>query len=61
VRKLVSCLNRSLDQQRGREKRGGELTGEGEDGGASRIAHRRGEGGVAEAGARKEVPGATFL
>jgi hypothetical protein len=60
VRKLVSCLNRSLDQQRGREKRGGELTGEGEDGGASRIVHGRGEEGrgrgrCGEGGARGDL------
>jgi hypothetical protein len=35
ARKLLGSLNCSLDQRRGRERRGGELTGEGEDGGAS--------------------------
>jgi hypothetical protein len=45
VRKLLGSLNCSLDQWRGRERRGGELTGEGEDGGASRIALGRGEEG----------------
>jgi hypothetical protein len=43
VVKLVGQLNCSLDQQRGREKRGKGLTGEGEDGGASRIELGRGE------------------
>jgi hypothetical protein len=44
VRELFSSLNCSLDQRRGRERRGG-LTGEGEDGGALRIALGRGEEG----------------
>jgi hypothetical protein len=43
--KLVGQPNRLLDQKRGREKRGGGLTGEGEDGGASRIELGRGEEG----------------
>jgi hypothetical protein len=43
VRELLGSLNFSLDQQRGRGRRGGGLTGEGEDGGASRIALGRGE------------------
>jgi hypothetical protein len=33
--KLVGQPNCSLDEQRGREKRGGRLTGEEDDGGAS--------------------------
>jgi hypothetical protein len=54
VRKLLGSLNRSLDQRRGREKRGKT---------AALHELRSGEGrrGVAEAGAEKEVPGATFL
>jgi hypothetical protein len=57
----VSYLNRSRDQRRGREKRGGELTGEGEDGGALRIALGRGRRGMAEAGAGKKELGASLL
>jgi hypothetical protein len=54
----VSYLNRSWDQQR--EKRG-KLTGEGEDGGALRIALGRGRRGMAEAGAGKKELGASLL
>jgi hypothetical protein len=43
--KLVGQLNRSLDQQRGRGAEGKGLTGEGEDGSASRIELERGEEG----------------
>jgi hypothetical protein len=57
----VSYLNRSRDQRRGREKRGGKLTGEGEDGGAPRIALGRGRRGMAEAGAGKKELGASLL
>jgi hypothetical protein len=38
VRELLDSLDFLLDQRRGRERRG-ELTGEGDDDGASRIAH----------------------
>jgi hypothetical protein len=61
VRKLLGSLNCSLDQRRGREAGGGgELTGEGEDGGASRIALGRGEEGsgrgrCGEGGARGDL------
>jgi hypothetical protein len=43
-RELLSSLNCSVGQRRGRGRRGG-LTGEGEDGGAPRIALGRGEEG----------------
>jgi hypothetical protein len=60
VRKLLGSLNCSLDQRRGRERRGEELTGEGEDGGASRIALGRGKEGsgrgrCGEGGARGDL------
>jgi hypothetical protein len=59
VRELLSSLNCSLDQRRGRERRGG-LTGEGEDGGAPRIVLGRGEEGsgrgrCGEGGARGDL------
>jgi hypothetical protein len=60
MRELLGSLNFSLDQRRGRERRGG-LTGEGEDGGVPRIVLGRGEEGSGRAGAGKEVPGAAFL
>jgi hypothetical protein len=44
VRELLGSLNFSLDQRRGRERRGG-LTREGEDGGVPRIVLGRGEEG----------------
>jgi hypothetical protein len=44
VRELLDSLNFSLDQRRGRERRG-ELTREGEDGGVPRIVLGRGEEG----------------
>jgi hypothetical protein len=43
VRELLGSLNFSLDQRRGGGRRGGGLTGEGGDDGASRIALGRGE------------------
>jgi hypothetical protein len=57
VRELLGSLNLSLDQRRGRGRRGGGLTGAGGDGGASRIALGRGEeesgrGRCREGGAR---------
>jgi hypothetical protein len=61
VRKLVSCLNRSLDQQRGREKRGESSPERGKTAALRELRTGEGRRGVAEAGARKEVPGATFL
>jgi hypothetical protein len=59
VKELLGSLNCSLDQQRGRERRGG-LTGEGEDGSAPRIALGRGEEGSGrgrcrEGGARGDL------
>jgi hypothetical protein len=61
VRILVSYLNRSLDQQRGREKRG-KNSPEREK---TAVLRELGSGEerrvVAEAGAGKEVPEATFL
>jgi hypothetical protein len=44
VRELLGSLNFSLDQRRGRERRGG-LNGEGEDGGVPRIVLGQGEEG----------------
>jgi hypothetical protein len=60
VRELFSSLNCSLDQQRGRERRGDSP----ERGKTAVLCElRSGEGRkvVAEAGAGREVPGATFL
>ena len=61
VRELLGSLNCSLDQRRGRERRGKNSP----EGGKTAALHelRSGEGrrGVAEAGAGKEAPGATFL
>jgi hypothetical protein len=59
VRELLGSLNCSLDQRRGRERRGG-LTGEGEDDSALRIAFGRGEEGsgrgwCGEGGARGDL------
>jgi hypothetical protein len=59
VRELLGSLNCSLDQRRGRERRGG-LTGEGGDGGAPRIGLGRGEEGsgrgrCGEGGARGDL------
>jgi hypothetical protein len=60
VRELLSSLNCSLDQRRGRERRRKGLTGEGEDDSASRIGLGRGEEGggrgwCEEEGARGEL------
>jgi hypothetical protein len=61
VRELLGPLNFSLDQRRGRERRGEDSPERGKT--AVLCELRSGEGGkvVAEAGAGKEVPGATFL
>jgi hypothetical protein len=62
VRKLFGSLNCSLDQRRGRKRRGGENSPER---GKTAVLHelRSGEGRrvVTEDGAGKEGPGATFL
>jgi hypothetical protein len=59
VRELLGSLNFSLDQRRGRGRRGKGLTGEEDDDGASRIVlgegeERDGRGGCEEEGARGE-------
>jgi hypothetical protein len=60
VRELLGSLNFSLDQRRGRERRG-----DSPERGKTVVFHElcSGEGRkvVAEAGAGKEVPGAAFL
>jgi hypothetical protein len=60
VRELLGSLNCSLDQRRGRERRG-----DSPERGKMVVLHElcSGEGRkvVAEAGAGKEVPGAAFL
>jgi hypothetical protein len=61
VRELLGSLNFSLDQRRGRERRGEDSP----ERGKTVVFHelRSGEGRkvVAEAGAGKKVPGAAFL
>jgi hypothetical protein len=61
VAKLTSHSNFSLDHQRGREKRGRRLTGGKKTTTLLRLSSGEGERGVAEAGAGKEVLGATLL
>jgi hypothetical protein len=60
VRELLVSLNFSLDQRRGRERRGG-LTREGEEVVFHELCSGEGRKVVAEADAGKEVPGAAFL
>jgi hypothetical protein len=61
VKELLGSLNFSLDQRRGRERRGEDSP----ERGKTVVLHelRSGEGRklVAEAGAGKKVPGAAFL
>jgi hypothetical protein len=59
--KLVGQLNRSLDQQRGREKRGKGSPEREKTAALRELSSTEGRRVVAEAGAGKEVPGATFL
>jgi hypothetical protein len=60
-RKLLGSLNHSLDQQRGREKRGKNSPERGKTAALRELRSGEGRRGVVEAGAGKEVPGATFL
>jgi hypothetical protein len=61
VRKLLGSLNCSLDQQRGRERRGENSPERGKTAVLRELRSGEGRRVVAEAGAGKEVPGATFL
>jgi hypothetical protein len=61
VMKLVGQLNRSLDQQRGREKRGKGSPEREKTAALRELSSGEGRRVVAEAGAGKEVPRATFL
>jgi hypothetical protein len=60
-RKLLGSLNRSLDKRRGREKRGKNSPERGKTAALRELRSGEGRRVVAEAGAGKEVPGATFL
>jgi hypothetical protein len=60
-RKLLGSLNRSLDQRRGREKRGKNSPERGKTVALRELRSGEGRRVVAEAVAGKEVPGATFL
>jgi hypothetical protein len=59
--KLVGQLNHSLDQQRGRETRGKGSPEREKTAALRELSSGEGRRIVAEAGAGKEVPGATFL
>jgi hypothetical protein len=61
VRKLLGSLNCSLDQRRGRERRGENSLERGKTAVLRELRSAEGRRVVAEAGAEKEVPGATFL
>jgi hypothetical protein len=61
VRELLGTLNCSLDQRRGRGKRGKNSPERGKTAALRELRSGEGRRGVAEAGARKEVPGAAFL
>jgi hypothetical protein len=61
VRKLLGSLNCSLDQRRGRERRGENSPERGKTVVLRELCSGEGRRVVAEAGAGKEVPGATFL
>jgi hypothetical protein len=61
VRELLGSLNCSLDQRRGRERRGGDSPERGKTAVLHELCSGEGRKVVAEAGAGKEVPGATFL
>jgi hypothetical protein len=60
VRELLGPLNFSLDQRRGRERRG-DSPERGKTVALHELCSGEGRRGVAEAGAGKEVPGAAFL
>ena len=61
MRKLLGYLNRLLDQWRGREKRGKNLPEREKTAALRELGSGEGRRVVAEAGAEKEVPEATFL
>jgi hypothetical protein len=61
VRELLDSLNFSLDQRRGRERRGGTHRRGGKTVVFNELCSGEGRKVVAEAGAGKEVPGAAFL
>jgi hypothetical protein len=61
VRGLLGPLNFSLDQRRGRERRGEDSPERGKIAALCELRSGEGRRGVAEAGAEKEVPGAAFL
>ena len=61
MRELLGSLNFSLDQRRGRERRGEDSPERGKTAALCELRSGEGRRGVAKAGARKEVPGATFL
>ena len=61
VRELLGSLNFSLDQRRGRERRGEDSPERGKTVALHELCSGEGRRGVAEAGAGKEVPGAAFL
>ena len=61
VRGLLGPLNFSLDQRRGRERRGEDSPERGKTAALCELRSGEGRRGVAEADAGKEVPGAAFL
>jgi hypothetical protein len=61
VRELLGSLNFLLDQRRGRERRGKDSPERGKTAALRELRSGEGRRGVAEAGAGKEVPGASFL
>jgi hypothetical protein len=61
VRELFGPLNFSLDQRRGRERRGEDSPERGKTATLCELRSGEGRRGVAEADAGKEVPGAAFL
>ena len=61
VRKLLGYPNRSLGQQRGREKRGRDSPERGKTAALHELGSGEGRRVVVEAGARKKGLGASFL
>jgi hypothetical protein len=61
VRELLGSLNFSLDQRRGRGRRGEDSPERGKMAALRELRSGEGRKVVVEAGAGKEVPGATFL
>jgi hypothetical protein len=61
VRELLGSLNFSLDQRRGRGRRGEDSPERGKTAALRELRSGEGRTRVAEAGAGKEVPGAAFL